>query len=153
MPADGSFTSMSQPIPRRSGPCSSSAKPCRLTTRTAFSSMTGIPSSPKTLDQAVRHMGLHVIKTPVRTPVANAICERVIGTLRRECLDFVIPLNARHLYGILKAWVAHYNAGRPHMSLGPGIPQPRPALPVSPPADRHLIPTGQRVVAQAVLGG
>jgi transposase InsO family protein len=107
----------------------------------------------KDVDQAVRHMGLHVIKTPVRTPVANAICERVIGTLRQECLDCMIPLNERHLHGIMKAWVAHYNSGRPHMSLGPGMPQPRPALPVSPPADRHLIPTGQRVVARAVLGG
>jgi putative transposase len=107
----------------------------------------------KDVDQAIRHMGLHVIKTPVRTPVANAICERVIGTLRRECLDFVIPLTERHLHGILQEWVAHYNPDRPHMSLGPGIPRPRPALPVSPPADRHLIPTGQCVVARAVLGG
>ena len=56
----------------------------------------------KAVDQGVRHMGLHVVKTPVRTPVANAICERLIGTLRRECLDFVIPLNDRHLYGILQ---------------------------------------------------
>ena len=83
----------------------------------------------KDVDQGVRHMGLHVIKTPVRTPVANAICERVIGTMRRECLDFVIPLNETHLYGILKEWVAHYNEGRPHMSLGPGIPRPIRTLP------------------------
>ena len=72
------------------------------------------------VDQGIRHMGLRVIKTPVRTPIANSICERVIGSLRRECLDLVIPLNASHLYGILKEWVAHYNEGRPHMSLGPG---------------------------------
>jgi putative transposase len=44
----------------------------------------------KQVDQGVRNMGLRVLKTPVRTPVANAICERVIGTMRRECLDFVI---------------------------------------------------------------
>ena len=105
------------------------------------------------VDQGIRNMGLRVIKTPVRTPIANAICERVIGSLRRECLDFVIPLNESHLYGILKAWVAHYNEGRPHMSLGPGIPQPRPALPVSPQTHRHRIPTSQRVVARSVLGG
>ena len=107
----------------------------------------------KEVDQSSRHMGLRVLKTPVRTPVANAICERVIGTLRRECLDFMILLNARHLYHILHEWVAHYNEGRPHMSLGPGIPQPRPALPVTPQAPRHQIATGQRVVAQFVLGG
>jgi len=78
----------------------------------------------KAVDQHVSRMGLHVIKTPVRTPVANSICERVIGTLRRECLDFVIPLDEKHLYGILKEWVAHYNEGRSHMSLGPGIHSP-----------------------------
>lgn len=43
------------------------------------------------LDQSTRHLGLKVLKTPVRTPRANAICERLIGTLRRECLDFVVP--------------------------------------------------------------
>jgi transposase InsO family protein len=105
------------------------------------------------VDQGVRNMGLRVLQTPVRTPVANAMCERVIGTLRRECLDFMIPLNEHHLYRILTEWVAYYNEGRPHMSLGPGIPQPRPALPVSPQAVRHLIPTGQRVVARSVLSG
>src|SRR5215831_10764261 len=107
----------------------------------------------KDVDQGVRHMGLRVLKTPVRTPVANSICERVIGTLRRECLDFVIPLNERHLYGILKAWMTHYNEGRPHMSLGPGIPRPRRTLPVPRQVHRHWIPTGQRVVGQSILGG
>ena len=107
----------------------------------------------KHVDQRVRHMGLHVIKTPVRTPVANAICERVIGTMRRECLDFTIPLNATHLYGILKEWVAHYNEGRPHMSLGPGIPRSISLLPVPRQSHRHRMATGQRVVARPVMGG
>ena len=107
----------------------------------------------KDVDQGVRHMGLHVVKTPVRAPVANAICERLIGTLRRECLDFVIPLNERHLYGILKEWVTHYNEGRPHMSLGPGIPQPILALPVSLQAQRHWLPSGQGMVARPILNG
>jgi transposase InsO family protein len=105
------------------------------------------------VDQSVRHMGLHVVKTPARMPVANSICERVLGSLRRECLDFLIPLNERHLYGILKEWVGHYNQDRPHMSLGPGIPMPTRALPVSRQAHRHQIPAGQRVVARPVLGG
>src|SRR5205807_6750113 len=47
---------------------------------------------------------------------ANAFCERLIGTLRRECLDFLIPLNERHLRSLLKEWVTHYNRGRPHAS-------------------------------------
>jgi hypothetical protein len=107
----------------------------------------------KQVDQGVRNMGLRVLKTPVRTPVANSICERVIGTLRRECLDFVIPLSERHLYGILKEWVHYYNKSRPHQSLGPGIPQPSSVLPVSLQTSRHQLPMGQRVVARSVLGG
>jgi transposase InsO family protein len=107
----------------------------------------------KAVDQSVRHMGLHVIKTPVRTPVANAICERVLGTLRRECLNFVIPLNDKHLYGILQEWAGHYNQSRPHMSLGPGIPKPMRTLPVPRPVHPHRLPAGQRVVARPILGG
>ena len=107
----------------------------------------------KAVDQSVSRMGLHIIKTPVRTPVANSVCQRVIGTLRRKCLDLVIPLNDKHPYGILKEWVAHYNQGRPHMSLGPGIPKPIQALLVPRQAHRHRLPTGLRVVARPILGG
>src|SRR5216684_507282 len=49
------------------------------------------------VDHAVASMGLRVLKTPVRTPQANAFCERLIGTLRRACLDWVIPFHERHL--------------------------------------------------------
>jgi transposase InsO family protein len=107
----------------------------------------------KVVDQNVSHMGLHVIKIPVRTPVANAICERVIGTLRRECLDCIIPLNEKHLYGILKEWATHYNQDRPHMSLGPGIPKPIRTLPVPQQTHRHRLPSGQRIVVRPVIGG
>ena len=107
----------------------------------------------KKVDQGVRNMGLRVLKRSVRTPVANSICERVIGTLRRECLDFVISLNARHLYGILKEWVIHYNEGRPHMSLGPGIPSPSVELPLSRQDQRHRLPNGQCVASRLILGG
>jgi putative transposase len=83
------------------------------------------------LDQQVRNFGLKVLKTPVRSPQATALCERLLGTLRRECLDYWIPLSEHHLHRLLQAWVPHYNAGRPHMSLGPGIPQPPSHLPVA----------------------
>jgi transposase InsO family protein len=98
-------------------------------------------------------MGLRVLKTPVRTPIANAICERVLGTLRREVLDYVIPLSATHLRGLLTTWVVHYNMGRPHMSLRPGIPQPSPALPVALQAHRHRLAERLHVVARPILGG
>jgi transposase InsO family protein len=106
----------------------------------------------KAVDQSVRHMGLRILKTPARTPVANSICERALGSLRRECLDFMIPLNERHLYGVLKAWVGHYNQDRPHMSLGPGMPEPIQTLPVQRQAYRHRLPAGQRVASRPVLG-
>jgi len=61
------------------------------------------------VDRTLRAMGLQVLKTPVRSPQANAHCERLIGTIRRECLDFVIPLNERHLRRVQTEWVAHYN--------------------------------------------
>jgi len=107
----------------------------------------------KEVDRSVWRMGLRVLKTPVQTPVAHAICERVIGTMRRECLDFVIPLNASHLYGILTEWVTHYNEGRPHMSLGPGIPRSLSLFPMSRLPHRHRIAAGQRVVSRPVIGG
>src|SRR5919197_242370 len=75
------------------------------------------------LDRSIQHLGGRVLKTPPQCPQANALCERLLGTLRRECLDYLIPISANHLGHVLMQWVPHYNAGRPHMSLGPGIPQ------------------------------
>jgi len=76
------------------------------------------------LDQAVAAMGVRVLRTPPQAPKANAVCERVVGTIRRECLDFLIPLGQRHLKHTLNRWILYYNHGRVHMSLGPGIPTP-----------------------------
>ena len=76
------------------------------------------------LDAALKAMGLKILKTPYRAPQANAYCERVLGSIRRECLDFLILLIELHLRRTLKLWVDHYNKGRPHSSLGPGIPEP-----------------------------
>jgi hypothetical protein len=73
--------------------------------------------------------------------------------LRRECLDFLIPLTETHLRRLLYAWVCHYNAGRPHMALGPGIPQPLFPSPVPLQAHRHRLPTHLQVVTRSILGG
>ena len=105
------------------------------------------------LDHSIQHLGLRVLKTPPQTPQANALCERLLGTLRRECLDFLIPLSAHHLRCLLKEWVPHYNTSRPHMSLGPGIPQPLPSLPVPLQAHRHRLPEPLSVVSHQILGG
>jgi len=53
------------------------------------------------VDEALRSVSLQVLRTPPRAPQANAYCERLIGTIRRECLDWMIPLNERHLRVIL----------------------------------------------------
>ena len=80
------------------------------------------------------------------------MCERLVGTLRRECLDFIIPLGERHRKKVLRSWAAHSNSARIHMSLGPGIPAPlTPAPPESP--HRHRFPVGDVVRSKAVLGG
>jgi transposase InsO family protein len=107
----------------------------------------------KQLDQQVRHLGLRGLKTPVRSPQANALCERLLGTLRRECLDFLIPLSEDHLRHILHAWVCHDNTGCPHMALGPGLPQPLPPVAVPHQEHQHRIPPHLRVVARPILGG
>jgi hypothetical protein len=59
-----------------------------------------------------------------------SFCERLIGSLRRECLDWFIPLNEKHVRTLVRDWAAHYNHARPHTILKPGIPDPRPGLPV-----------------------
>ena len=71
------------------------------------------------LDESIGNLGVTVLKSPPRSPKANAICERVIGTIRRECLDWLIPLSECHLRAILKTWVPHYNRARPHMARVP----------------------------------
>ena len=105
------------------------------------------------LDQSISRMGLCVLRTPWRSPKANSLCERVIGTLRRECLDYLIPLTEAHLRCIAKTWVEHNNTCRPHLSLGPGIPDAPAGLPAAPQEHRHRIPSHLQVVKHPVLCG
>jgi putative transposase len=102
-------------------------------------------------DAELKGFGVRVLKTPVRAPKANAYCERLVGTIRRECLYFLIPISEGHLKRILHDYVRHYNRGRPHSSLGPGIPEPPQAkVPAGP--HRHKPPDGYRVTSTPVLG-
>jgi putative transposase len=105
------------------------------------------------LDASVAHMGLEVIETPVRSPQANSLCERLIGTPRRECLDWIILFSEEHLRKTLCAWLAYYNRDRPHSSLGPSLPQPPLHLPVPLQRQRHHFDRSTRVVASPVLNG
>ncbi len=108
----------------------------------------------KHVDESIRALGLEVLRSPVASPKANSICERVIGTIRRECLDWMIPLSEAHLRSILKSWVEHYNRGRPHSMLGPGVPDPPRGVVVDPKSEsRHRLAAGALVLAKSVLGG
>jgi transposase InsO family protein len=61
--------------------------------------------------------GMRIIRTPIRAPRANAIAERFIGNLRRECLDHLLITGPRHLDIVLHEYVKHFNTHRPHRSL------------------------------------
>jgi transposase InsO family protein len=78
-------------------------------------------------DEVFRTEGMKVLKTPVRTPVANSIAERWIGTLRRELLDRTIIWNQRQLHRLVKEYIDHYNTHRPHRSLQQRAPTAPPA--------------------------
>ncbi len=70
-----------------------------------------------------RSIGIETVLTPVRAPQANGIAERVVRTLRQECLNHVIPLGERHLRRVLLEYVGYYNSTRPHRTLGLETPE------------------------------
>ena len=85
--------------------------------------------------------GIREVRTPYRAPLANAVAERVVRTLRQECLDQVIVLNERHLVALLTEFMRYYNRDRPHRALE--FETPVPSQPTS-----HGV-----VVTRAILGG
>ena len=93
-----------------------------------------------------------ILKTPFRAPQANAFCERFVGSVQRECLDYLIPLNERHLWRILQEWVSQHNKGRPYSSLGSGIPDPPLDLRLKI-SSRHCIALGYGVVVKPIRDG
>ena len=86
--------------------------------------------------------------------IPAATLQRVIGTIRRECLDWMIPLSEAHLRATLVEWLNHYNQGRPHSELGPGVPDPPKSLAVFPKfKSRHRLAAGVFVRVKSVLQG
>ena len=92
-----------------------------------------------------RRLGIETVLTPIASPRANAVAERVVGTLRRECLDHVIIVNERHLRLVLREFVRHYNEQRPHRGLSLAAPRREPAS--EPPLHAHT------VRGRPILGG
>ncbi len=90
----------------------------------------------------INNFGLEDTPTAPRSPWQNPIAERVLGTLRRECLDHVIILNEKHLHSVLDEYINdYYNVSRTHMSLGKDSPVPRP------------VQASGKIVSKPILGG
>jgi len=64
--------------------------------------------------ERMSRLGIRSVRTPIRAPRANSIGERVVGTLRRECLDHLLILGERHLRAVLAEFFSYYNRDRPH---------------------------------------
>ncbi|MDP9373774.1 MAG: integrase core domain-containing protein [Chloroflexota bacterium] len=90
--------------------------------------------------------GIEELRMAYRAPRQNAICERLLGSVRRECLDHVLILGEAHLHRVLREYGAYYNTARPHQGLQQRIPDPA-AVRALRPADRGP------VRAVPVLGG
>ena len=73
----------------------------------------------------VRNLGIEELVTSVRSPWQNGYVERVIGSMRRECLDHVVIFSEDHLRRVLADYVQYYNTARPHQSLDCNSPVPR----------------------------
>lgn len=82
-------------------------------------------------DEVFRSEGADIVRTPSRTPNANAHAERIVRTVRTECLDHLLIVNARHLERVLRSYVRHYNDHRPHQGIDQEIPDgPRSTSPL-----------------------
>jgi len=79
----------------------------------------------------VRGLGIQEVLTAPRSPWQNPYAERLVGSIRRECLDHMIVLGEQHLRRILKAYFTYYHKSRTHLSLCKDTPEPRPVHPVS----------------------
>jgi transposase InsO family protein len=91
----------------------------------------------------VEGIGIDEVLTAPRSPWQNPYAERLVGSVRRECLDHLIVLGEQHLYRILKSYFAYYHRSRTHLSLGKDAPEPRPVHP----------PSMGKVVAPPEVGG
>jgi putative transposase len=90
--------------------------------------------------------GIKILKTPYHAPRANAICERFLGSVRRECLDHVLILQEKQLHRVLRAYVAFFNRARPHQGIHQQVPEGE--VPSVPPGQ-----SGNCIIAVPVLGG
>jgi putative transposase len=79
----------------------------------------------------IQVMGIKEVVTAPRSPWQNAYVERIIGSIRRECLDHIIIFNERHLRDVLSSYFQYHHKSRTHLALSKDCPQPRPIQPPS----------------------
>jgi len=91
--------------------------------------------------RCVEALEIDEVPSAPKSPWQNPYVERVIGTIRRECLDHIIPVNEEHLLRVLREFIAYYHESRAHQSLGGNAPEPR-----------EIAAVGE-VIATPVLGG
>lgn len=119
---------------------SNSARPFPTTRTRGCSSTTATPFD-AAFGRAVEAFGLTAVRTAPRSPWQNPYVERVIGSIRRECLGHFIVFNERHVRRVLRTYVAYYQRSRTHLALGKDAP-----------VARDVQPTGRTVVRPEVGG-
>jgi putative transposase len=83
----------------------------------------------KMFTKRINGMGIKEVKTAFQSPWQNPFCERLIGSIRRDCLDHMIIFNEQHLRSVLKSYFDYYHKSRCHLSLDQDSPEPRPIEP------------------------
>jgi putative transposase len=68
--------------------------------------------------------GIKVLRMPIKAPRANAICERLLGSIRRECQDHIVIVSEAHLRRVLKEYMTYFNRSRPHQGIDQCVPEP-----------------------------
>ena len=96
-------------------------------------------------DRVAKGAGMKVLRTAIQAPLMNSVCERFLGSARRECLDHIIILGRTHMKHVLEQYgIDYFNASRPHQGIVQQIPVPSP---------RELYRKGIKVISAPVLGG
>ena len=100
--------------------------------------------------EGIKHVGIKQIITSYRSPWQNGYVERVIGSIKRECLDHIIIINENHLRGILIDYVSYYNKYRTHLGIKKDSPEGRPVQ-VEEKIDKMSLGTGCTIIISVML--
>src|SRR4249919_248113 len=143
MIAERSFTSRSPKIPRKIGLARQITEAFPWDTAPRYLLRDRDASYGQTFRDRVEAMGIEEVVTAPRSPWQNPFVERIIGSIRRECLNHVIIFDQRHLRRVLSSYFRYYHKSRTHLSLDKDCPETRPIHP----------PTVGNIIAFPEVGG